>query len=104
MVGGRSWISRQILGCCGRGQPRPDSLLFAGRAFVDGSGCIGCLAGSTDKPFFAFERLVALFFRRLLHTLEISVTRLASGLPVGGDLEYADEVTLGRAFEGRRAV
>jgi len=31
------------------------------------------------------------------------VTRLASGLPVGGDLEYADEVTLGRAFEGRRA-
>ena len=32
------------------------------------------------------------------------VTRLASGLPVGGDLEYADEITLGRAFEGRRAV
>ena len=36
--------------------------------------------------------------------LEIKVTRLASGLPVGGDLEYADEVTLGRAFEGRRSV
>jgi recombination protein RecR len=35
---------------------------------------------------------------------EISVTRLASGLPVGADLEYADELTLGRAFEGRRAV
>ena len=35
---------------------------------------------------------------------EISVTRLASGLPVGGDLEYADELTLGRAFSGRRAV
>ena len=34
----------------------------------------------------------------------LRVTRLASGLPVGGDLEYADEVTLGRAFEGRRAV
>ena len=34
----------------------------------------------------------------------VRVTRLASGLPVGGDLEYADEVTLGRAFEGRRAV
>ena len=33
-----------------------------------------------------------------------AVTRLASGLPVGGDLEYADEITLGRAFEGRRAV
>jgi recombination protein RecR len=34
----------------------------------------------------------------------VTVTRLASGLPVGGDLEYADEVTLGRAFAGRRAV
>ena len=46
----------------------------------------------------------ATYLSRLLHTLEISVTRLASGLPVGGDLEYADEVTLGRAFEGRRSV
>jgi len=35
---------------------------------------------------------------------ELSVTRLASGLPVGADLEYADELTLGRAFAGRRAV
>ena len=35
---------------------------------------------------------------------EVAITRLASGLPVGGDLEYADEVTLGRAFAGRRAV
>jgi recombination protein RecR len=35
---------------------------------------------------------------------DVSVTRLASGLPVGGDLEYADELTLGRAFAGRRAV
>lgn len=40
----------------------------------------------------------------MLRTLGITVTRLASGLPVGGDLEYADEVTLGRAFEGRTAV
>lgn len=46
----------------------------------------------------------ATYLSRLLRTLEIAVTRLASGLPVGGDLEYADEVTLGRAFEGRRAV
>ena len=46
----------------------------------------------------------ATYLSRLLHTLEITVTRLASGLPVGGDLEYADEVTLGRAFEGRRVV
>ncbi|MFF2050010.1 recombination mediator RecR [Leifsonia sp. NPDC058194] len=46
----------------------------------------------------------ATYLSRLLTTLEIRVTRLASGLPVGGDLEYADEVTLGRAFEGRRQV
>lgn len=46
----------------------------------------------------------AAYLSRLLTTLEIKVTRLASGLPVGGDLEYADEVTLGRAFEGRRTV
>jgi recombination protein RecR len=46
----------------------------------------------------------ATYLSRLLHTLEIKVTRLASGLPVGGDLEYADEVTLGRAFGGRRVV
>jgi len=38
------------------------------------------------------------------HAPEVTVTRLASGLPVGGDLEYADEVTLGRALAGRRAV
>lgn len=46
----------------------------------------------------------ATYLSRLLTTLEITVSRLASGLPVGGDLEYADEVTLGRAFEGRRTL
>lgn len=46
----------------------------------------------------------ATYLARLLNPLEIPVTRLASGLPVGGDLEYADEVTLGRAFAGRRRV
>jgi len=45
----------------------------------------------------------ATYLSRLLHQPGLSVTRLASGLPVGGDLEYADEVTLGRAFEGRRS-
>jgi recombination protein RecR len=39
-----------------------------------------------------------------LRAPDVAVTRLASGLPVGGDLEYADEVTLGRALAGRRAV
>jgi recombination protein RecR len=46
----------------------------------------------------------ATYLTRFLQPLGLRVTRLASGLPVGGDLEYADEVTLGRAFEGRRAV
>jgi recombination protein RecR len=46
----------------------------------------------------------ATYLARLVGPLGIAVTRLASGLPVGGDLEYADEVTLGRAFSGRRRV
>jgi recombination protein RecR len=46
----------------------------------------------------------ATYIARIVTPMGIRVTRLASGLPVGGDLEYADEVTLGRAFEGRRAV
>jgi recombination protein RecR len=45
----------------------------------------------------------ATYLARFVKEMRIKVTRLASGLPVGGDLEYADEVTLGRAFEGRRA-
>jgi recombination protein RecR len=43
----------------------------------------------------------ATYLTRLIKPIGIKVSRLASGLPVGGDLEYADEVTLGRAFEGR---
>ncbi len=46
----------------------------------------------------------ATYLARLLRPMGLTVTRLASGLPVGGDLEYADEVTLGRAFSGRRRV
>lgn len=46
----------------------------------------------------------ATYLARLLSPFGLTVTRLASGLPVGGDLEYADEVTLGRAFAGRRQV
>ncbi|MDP9442826.1 MAG: recombination mediator RecR [Actinomycetota bacterium] len=46
----------------------------------------------------------ATYLSRLLRPMGLRITRLASGLPVGGDLEYADEVTLGRAFEGRRSV
>jgi recombination protein RecR len=46
----------------------------------------------------------AMYLSRLFKDLEVKVTRIASGLPVGGDLEYADELTLGRALEGRREV
>lgn len=46
----------------------------------------------------------ALYLARLLKPIGIRVTRIASGLPVGGDLEYADEVTLGRALEARREM
>jgi recombination protein RecR len=46
----------------------------------------------------------ATYLARLVKPMGLTVTRLASGLPVGGDLEYADEVTLGRAFEGRRLL
>jgi len=46
----------------------------------------------------------AMYLGRLLKPLGVKVTRIASGLPVGGDLEYADELTLGRALEGRREV
>jgi recombination protein RecR len=46
----------------------------------------------------------AMYISRLLKPLGLTVTRIASGLPVGGDLEYADELTLGRALEGRREI
>jgi recombination protein RecR len=46
----------------------------------------------------------ATYLARLIKPMGVTVSRLASGLPVGGDLEYADEVTLGRAFSGRRTV
>lgn len=48
--------------------------------------------------------VTAMYLARLLKPIGLTVTRIASGLPVGGDLEYADELTLGRALEGRRPV
>ncbi|MEO7397792.1 MAG: recombination mediator RecR [Ilumatobacteraceae bacterium] len=48
--------------------------------------------------------VTALYIARTLKTFDVKVTRIASGLPVGGDLEYADELTLGRALEGRREL
>jgi recombination protein RecR len=48
--------------------------------------------------------VTAMYLARMLQPFGVKVTRIASGLPVGGDLEYADELTLGRALEGRREV
>ena len=48
--------------------------------------------------------VTAMYLARLLKPLGVTITRIASGLPVGGDLEYADELTLGRALEGRRVM
>ena len=48
--------------------------------------------------------VTAMYLARMLKPLGLKVTRIASGLPVGGDLEYADELTLGRALEGRRLI
>jgi len=48
--------------------------------------------------------VTSMYLARLLKPIGLNVTRIASGLPVGGDLEYADELTLGRALEGRRTV
>ena len=56
------------------------------------------------NPNIEGETTAAFIATKVLQPFDITVTRLASGLPVGGDLEYADEVTLGRAFEGRRRV
>ena len=65
-------------------------------------GQIGELILATD-PNLEGEA-TATYLARLVKPMGLRVTRLASGLPVGGDLEYADEVTLGRAFEGRRVL
>jgi recombination protein RecR len=66
-------------------------------------------AGGVDEVILATNPNVegdttAGYLERRLASTSVRVTRLARGLPVGGDLEYADEVTLARALEGRRAV
>ena len=65
--------------------------------------------GSVDELILATDpnlegEATATYLARMFGPMGVRITRLASGLPVGGDLEYADEVTLGRAFEGRRRV
>mgnify|MGYP005854713987 CR=1 FL=1 len=72
------------------------------RELVDrvGVGMIAEVIVATDPDIEG--ETTALYLARLLKPLGVRVTRIASGLPVGGDLEYADEVTLGRALEARR--
>ncbi len=74
----------------------------AGSSAITSDGAITELILATD-PNLEGEA-TATYLTRLLRPMGLHVTRLASGLPVGGDLEYADEVTLGRAFVGRRTA
>lgn len=80
----------------------PDSLRIKELVGRLGGGAVAEVVLATD-PNLEGEATAA-YLGRLLVPLGVRVSRLASGLPVGGDLEYADEVTLGRAFAGRQPV
>ncbi|HEV7827051.1 MAG TPA: recombination mediator RecR [Mycobacteriales bacterium] len=80
----------------------PDNLRIRELMVRLSSGTIRELILATDPN--TEGEATATYLALLVKPMGLSVTRLASGLPVGGDLEYADEVTLGRAFEGRRVV
>ncbi len=80
----------------------PDSLRIRELMSRLSSGAITELILATDPN--TEGEATATYLALLVKPMGISVTRLASGLPVGGDLEYADEITLGRAFEGRRQL
>jgi recombination protein RecR len=80
----------------------PDSLRIRELLTRLASGEIKELILATDPN--TEGEATATYLALMVKPMGLSVTRLASGLPVGGDLEYADEITLGRAFEGRRAL
>ena len=80
----------------------PDNLKIRELLIRLGTGEVKELILATDPN--TEGEATATYLGLLVKPMGISVTRLASGLPVGGDLEYADEITLGRAFEGRRAI
>ena len=80
----------------------PDNLRIRELLMRLGTGEVRELILATDPN--TEGEATATYLALMVKPMGIAVTRLASGLPVGGDLEYADEITLGRAFEGRRAV
>ncbi|MCL2091889.1 MAG: recombination mediator RecR [Micrococcales bacterium] len=80
----------------------PDDLRIAGLLTRLADGQVTEVILATDPN--VEGEATATYLARLLVPMGLTVSRLASGLPVGGDLEYADEVTLGRAFEGRRRL
>lgn len=80
----------------------PDDLRIRELMARLGSGQIREIILATDPN--TEGEATATYLALMIKPMGLAVTRLASGLPVGGDLEYADEVTLGRAFEGRRAL
>jgi recombination protein RecR len=80
----------------------PDNLRIRELMIRLGTGEVKELILATDPN--TEGEATATYLALMVKPMGIAVTRLASGLPVGGDLEYADEITLGRAFEGRRAV
>ncbi|KQY21936.1 recombination protein RecR [Cellulomonas sp. Root485] len=80
----------------------PDDLRIAGLMTRLADGTVTEVILATDPN--VEGEATATYLARLLVPMGLTVSRLASGLPVGGDLEYADEVTLGRAFEGRRRI
>ncbi len=80
----------------------PDNLKIRELLMRLGNGDVKELILATDPN--TEGEATATYLALMVKPMGIAVTRLASGLPVGGDLEYADEITLGRAFEGRRAV
>jgi recombination protein RecR len=80
----------------------PDNLRIRELLMRLGTGEVKELILATDPN--TEGEATATYLAIMVKPMGIAVTRLASGLPVGGDLEYADEITLGRAFEGRRAV
>ena len=80
----------------------PDNLRIRELMARLGTGAVKELILATDPN--TEGEATATYIALMVKPMGITVSRLASGLPVGGDLEYADEVTLGRAFEGRRAL